>query len=152
LLDGLTEELPQNPYFWELKAQALLENGQAKRGIPAIKKARELLPNSGLLQILHAQLLLAEGGKANADQALKLITLSKKTESDSSLIFKLQAQAHSERGDLARAELATAEYAFATGDRELAIEKAKAAQERFKRGTPEWLRANDILTFAAKKQ
>jgi predicted Zn-dependent protease len=152
LLDGLTDELPQNPYFWELKAQALLENGQAKRGIPAIKKARELLPTSGLLQILHAQLLLAEGGKANADQALKLITLSKKTESDSSLIFKLQAQAHSERGDVARAELATAEYAFATGDRELAIEKSKAAQDRFKRGTPEWLRANDILTFAAKKQ
>jgi predicted Zn-dependent protease len=152
LLDSLTNELPQNPYFWELKAQALLESGQPERGLPSIKKARELLPNNGLLQTLHAQLLLGAGGKANADQALKLLTLSKKSEGDAPLVFKLQAQAHGARGDAARAELATAEYAFASGDRELAIEKAKAAQNRFKRGTPEWLRANDILTFAAKKQ
>jgi predicted Zn-dependent protease len=152
LLDSLTAELPQNPYFWELKAQALLESGQPQQGLPSIKKARELLPNNGLLQMLHAQLLLGVGGKANAEQALKLLILSKKTEGDSPSVFKLQAQAHAERGDVARAELATAEFAFSTGDRELAIEKAKAAQDRFKRGTAEWLRANDILTFAAKKK
>ncbi len=152
LLDGLTAELPQNPYFWELKAQALLEAGQPARGLPAIKKARELLPNNGLLQTLHAQLLLDAGGKANAEQALKLLTLSKKTESDSPQLYKLQAQAHNIRGDAARAELSTAEYAFATGDRELAIQKATVAQNRFKRGSAEWLRANDILTFTAKKQ
>ena len=130
----------------------MLEAGQPERGLPAIKKARELLPNNGLLQLLHAQLLLGAGGKANADLALKYITLAKKTEGDSPDIFKLSAQAHAAKGDTARAELATAEYAFATGDRELAVEKAKVAQDRFKRGTPEWLRANDILTFAAKKQ
>jgi predicted Zn-dependent protease len=152
VLDSLTGELPQNPYFWELKAQALLESGQPKAGIPAIKKARELLPNNGLLQILHAQLLLGVGGQANADQALKLLILAKKTEGDSPQIFKLRAQAHAEKGDVARAELATAEFAFATGDRALAIEKARAALQSFKRGSPEWLRANDILTFAEKKK
>jgi predicted Zn-dependent protease len=55
-------------------------------------------------------------------------------------------------GDIARAELATAELAFSTGDNELAVEKAKAAQNRFKRSSPEWLRANDILTFAARNK
>ena len=29
IIDGLIKELPENPYFWELKAQALLENGRA---------------------------------------------------------------------------------------------------------------------------
>lgn len=152
LLDSLTDELPENPYFWELKAQALLETGRPEQGLPAVKKARALLPNSGLLQLLHAQLLLGVGGKANADQALKLAVLAKATEGNSPTIFDLQAKAHAARGDAARADLSTAEFAFSTGDRELAIEKAKAAQERFKRGTPEWLRANDILTFAAKKK
>jgi predicted Zn-dependent protease len=151
VLDSLTSELPQNPYFWELKAQALQEAGQPQRGLPAIVKARALLPNNGLMQILHAQLLLDSGGKANADQALKLLILAKKTEGNSPTIFKLQAEGHAAKGDTARAELATAEMAFSTGDKELAIEKAKAAQDHFKRGTPEWLRANDILTFAAKK-
>jgi predicted Zn-dependent protease len=152
VIDSLTEELPQNPYFWELKAQALQEAGQPERGLPAITKARALLPNNGLMQILHAQLLLDAGGKANADQALKLLVLAKKTEGNTPVIFKLQAQAHAGEGDTARAELATAEMAFSSGDKELAVEKAKAAQEHFKRGTPEWLRANDILTFAAKQK
>jgi predicted Zn-dependent protease len=151
VLDSLTTDLPQNPYFWELKAQALQESGQPQRGLPAIVKARALLPNNGLMQILHAQLLLDSGGKANADQALKLLILAKRSEGNSPTIFKLQAQGHAAKGDRARAELATAEMAFSTGDKELAIEKAKAAQDYFKRGTPEWLRANDILTFAAKK-
>ncbi len=151
VIDSMTAELPQNPYFWELKAQAAQEAGQPQVGLPAIVKARALLPNNGLMQILHAQLLLDVGGKANADQAMKLLILAKKTEGNSPVIFKLQAEAHAADGDTARAELATAEMAFSSGDKDLAIEKAKAAQDHFKRGTPEWLRANDILTFAAKK-
>ena len=103
------------------------------------------------MQILHAQLLLDVGGKAKAQQALKLLILARKTEGKSPAIFKLEAQGHAANGDTARAELATAEMAFSTGDQELAIEKAKVAQDHFKRGTAEWLRANDILTFAAKK-
>ena len=151
VLDSLTGELPQNPYFWELKAQALQESGQPERGLPAIVKARALLPNNGMMQILHAQLLLDGGGKTKAQQALKLLILARKTEGKSPAIFKLEAQGHAANGDTARAELATAEMAFSTGDQELAIEKAKVAQDHFKRGTAEWLRANDILTFAAKK-
>jgi predicted Zn-dependent protease len=152
VLEGLTDELPQNPYFWELTAQALLETGRASQGLPAIKKARELLPNNGLLQILHAQLLLASESKSSAQQAQKLLVLAKRTEGNSPQIFKLTAQAHALLGENAKAELATAEFALATGDRELAIEKAKLAQSRFKSGSPEWLRAGDILNFAAKKK
>jgi predicted Zn-dependent protease len=152
IIDGLTDELPQNPYFWELKAQALLENAQPEAGLPAIKKARELLPNNGLMQVLHAELLLATEKRSNVDQALKLLVLAKKTEGSSAAIYKLQAKAHALKGDVARAELATAEYAWATGDQDLAIEKAKFAQQQFKRGTPEWIRANDLLNFATRKR
>ena len=151
ILDSLTDEVPQNPYFWELKAQALLENGQPARGIPAIEKARKLLPNNGLLQLLHAQILLATNDAARADQALKLLILARKTEGDTPVIFKSEAQAHALKGDLARADLATAEYYWLTGEKNLALEKAKKAQTRFKKGTREWLRANDILTFASRK-
>lgn len=151
IFDGLTEELPQNPYFWELKAQAYLENAQAAKGLPAIRRAREMLPNNGLLQILHAQILIGTENPKSADEALRLLVLAKKTEADSPTIFKLSAQAQALKGDMARAELSTAEYAWSTGDKDLAVTKAKRAQQLFKQGTPEWLRANDILTFAAKK-
>lgn len=148
VLDSLTADVPQNPYFWELKAQALLENGQPARGIPAIERARKLLPSNGLLQLLHAQILLATNDPGKADQALRLLVLAKKTEGAAPVIYKFEAQAHALKGDLARADLATAEYYWSSGEKPLAIDKAKKAQTRFKKGTREWLRANDLLTVA----
>ena len=62
----------------------------------------------------------------------------------------LLARAYAQTGDIARAELATAESALLRGDKKLALEKAKSAQGRFKSGTPEWIRANDVLTFASR--
>jgi predicted Zn-dependent protease len=151
IIDGLIETVPQNPYFWELKAQALAENGQAERGLPAIEQARKLLPNSGLLQLLHAQILIGTEKPANADKALTLLTLAKKTEGDTPDLFKQMAAAYAIKGDVPRAELATAEYAFMIGDKEMALKKAKRAQDAFKHGSKEWLRANDLLTFASRK-
>ena len=151
IIDSLIETMPQNPYFWELKAQALLENGQAERGLPAIDQARKLLPNSGLLQLLNAQILISTEKPANADKALSLLTLAKKTEDDSPELFKQMAAAYAIKGDVPRAELATAEYAWMIGDKEMAIKKAKRAQDAFKHGSREWLRANDLLTFASRK-
>ena len=33
IIDGLIKDLPENPYFWKLKAQALLENGRAAEAV-----------------------------------------------------------------------------------------------------------------------
>lgn len=151
IIDNLISDVPQDPYFWELKAQALLENGQAERGIPAIEQARKLLPDNGLLQLLNAQILIGTEKPANADKALSLLTLAKKTEGDTPDLFKQMAAAYAIKGDVPRAELATAEYAWAIGDKEMAMTKAKRAQDAFKHGTKEWLRANDLLTFASRK-
>jgi predicted Zn-dependent protease len=151
VIDSLTAELPQDPYFWELKAQAYLENGQADKGLPAIQKARQLLPDNGLLEVLNAQILLGSENPAHADAAIKLLQVAKGQEPDMPVIYKYMAQAYALKQDVPRAELASAEYAFATGDKKLALDKAKALQTQFKTGSPEWLRAQDLLTFAGRK-
>ena len=151
IIDSLINDVPQDPYFWELKAQALLENGQAANGIPAIERARKLLPNNGLLQLLNAQILIGTEKPENADKALTLLTLAKRTEGDTPDLFKQMAAAYAIKGDVPRAELATAEYAWAIGDKEMALKRAKRAQDAFKHGSKEWLRANDLLTFASRK-
>ncbi len=151
IIDSLTAELPQDPYFWELKAQAYLENGQADKGLPAIEKARQLLPNNGLLEVLNAQILLGSENPAHADAAIRLLQIAKREEPDMPLVYKYMAQAYAMKQDVPRAELASAEYAFATGDKKLAMDKAKALQAHFPTGSPEWLRANDLLNFAGHK-
>jgi predicted Zn-dependent protease len=152
VIDSLIADMPEDPYFWELKAQAYLENGQAEKGIPAITKARALLPSNGLLQILAAQILLGSENPAHADEALAILRKAKQAEPDAPDVFKSMAKAYALKGDIARAELATAEFASLTGDKNLAVEKATSTQKLFKRGSPEWLRANDILNFANRKK
>ncbi|WP_196502811.1 M48 family metalloprotease [Aestuariivirga litoralis] len=151
VIDSLTAEVPQDPYFWELKAQAYLENGKAAQGLPFIQKARAILPNNGLLQILNAQILLGTENPAMADQAITLLKQARMSEGQEPSIYKFMAQAYGAKNDIARAELATAEYAYATGDAKLAGEKAAVAMKYLKKGTPEWLRASDIASFSAKK-
>jgi predicted Zn-dependent protease len=151
VIDSLTAELPENPYFWELKGQALLENGRAAEAMAPVKKALELLPKNGLIQILAAQALIDTEKPANAKEAVKLLRQAQRSEGDTPQTYMLLARAYAQTGDIARAELATAESALLRGDKKLALEKAKSAQSRFKTGTPEWIRANDVLTFAGRK-
>ena len=151
LIDSLIQDVPEDPYFWELKGQALLEGGTPAKAIAPLKQANKLLPNSGLIQILYAQALIATENRANIRQALNLLTLAKKTEPDSLDIYKFSALAYGFLNDVPRAELATAEAAMIQGDTALAAEKAKRVIGQFKHGTPEWIRANDILNFANKE-
>ncbi len=151
IIDGLTAELPENPYFWELKGQALLENGRAAEAVAPIEKALTLLPNNGLIQLLAAQALVDTAKPDQAKKAVKLLRQAQTSEGNTPATYKLMARAYALSGDIPRAELATAEAALLTGDTKLAIEKAKSAQSLFKTGTPEWIQANDVLTFASRK-
>lgn len=151
LIDGLINELPQNPYFWELKGQALLEGGNPKAAVQPLRQAVKLLPNAGLIQVMLAQALVSTENKSNAKEALRILTLAKKSEAEYGPLYKFMAMAHGRLGDIPRAELATAEAAWLQGDKEIATEKAKIAQKAFKTGSPEWLRANDILNFISKE-
>ena len=151
VLDGLVRDLPQNPYFWELKGQALLESGRPADAVVPLRKAIDLLPNSGLIQIMLAQALIGTDNKANAQQAVKMLKQAQRSEGDTPALYSYLGMAYGKLGDVPRAELATAEAAYLRGDRKLAIDKAKSAQSLFKTGSPEWIRANDILTFSSRK-
>lgn len=151
IIDSLTKELPQDPYFWELKGQALLEGGSPSAAVAPLQKAVSLIPTNGLIRILLAQALIGTETKANAREAIKTLQFAVKTEAETPALFKFMAAAYGQTGDIPRADLATAEAAWLLGDKDLATQKAKAAQAQFKKGTPEWLRSNDILNFATRK-
>lgn len=150
VIDGLIAEIPENPYFWELKGQALLETGRAAQAIPPLKEAVRLLPTNGLIRMLLAQAQLGLDGTANAQAALESLKVAQRTENDAPRLHMLMAQAYGRLNNLPRAELATAEMAALRGDRELATEKATNAVKGLPPNTPEWLRAQDILNYTKK--
>ncbi len=144
LIDDLIKTIPQNPYFWELKGQALLEAGRTAEAIAPLRQALKQLPNNGLILMMlgHAQL-----GSGDAKQALETFKRAQRTEDDSPRLHQLMGMAYGRLNNIAMAELSTAEAAVRRGDRKLATEKAEGAIKRSKHGSPEWLRANDILNL-----
>lgn len=151
LIDTLIKDIPQNPYFWELKGQALLEGGRPQEAVAPLQQAVKLLPSSGLVRLMLAQAQLGVDGSDSARAALETLKVARRTEPDSANLHMLMAKAYGRLDNLPFAELETAEMAIRRDDRELAIQKATNALKGLKQGTPEWLRANDILNYTKEE-
>ena len=149
-IDSLIAEVPKDPYFWELKGQALLEGGRPAEAIAPLRQAVQLLPNNGLLNLLLAQALVGTERPDDAKAALAVLKVVQRAEPTMSRVHILRAQAQARLGNFALAELSTAEAAAMKGDKKLATEKAQRALKSFPEGSPEWLKANDILNYTKK--
>ena len=150
-IKGLIDTDPGNAYFWELKGQALLEGGKPADAVAPLRKAVSLAPHSGLVRIMLGQALVATGGKANMDEAIKNLTVGLQADPDVPNGYRFLARAYAQKQDLAMAELATAQGLFAEGNVKEAQAHAARAQAKLKLGTPAWLRADDIVSYKPPK-
>lgn len=146
-IDGLINAEPKNPYFWELKGQALLERGNPAEAIGPLQKAVSLAPKSGLIRILLGQALVAAGSPANLDEAIKNLSIGLQEEPYVPIGYRSLARAYALKNDIAMAELETARGYFADGQIEDAKRHATRAQAKLKPNSPAWLRADDIVTY-----
>ncbi|MGE5534990.1 MAG: tetratricopeptide repeat protein, partial [Acidobacteriota bacterium] len=136
----------KNPYFYELKGQALLEGGHPADAIAPLRRAVSLAPTPALIQIMLGQALVATGDKKNADEAIKMLRTALAHEPEMAEAYNQLAMAYGRRGDLAHADLAAAQAALARGDFKVARQLAERAKTRLAVGSPAWVRADDIAT------
>ncbi len=69
-IDGLIKAQPNNPYFHELKGQALMESGKGAEAIAPLRQAVALAPNARLIRAMLAQALVTSNNPAHADEAI----------------------------------------------------------------------------------
>jgi len=146
-IDGLIRSMPNDPYFYELKGQALLEGGHAAQAIPPLQLAVKLAPDPALIQITLAKALIATHNAKLADEAIPILRAALMKEPESADAYTQLAMAYGRKNDLADADLASAQAAFANGDNKTARELAARAKQRFPIGSPGWVRADDIVAF-----
>ena len=146
-IDSLIQSMPNDPYFYELKGQALLEGGHPAEAIPPLRRAVQLAPTPALIQILLGQALVAENDVKLADEAIPILRTALLKEPEEADAYTTLAMAYGRKNDLADADLASAQAAFARGDNKTARELAERAKQRFPIGSPGWVRADDIVVF-----
>ena len=107
----------------------------------------QLAPSPALIQITLAQAMIASHEPKLVDEAIPVLRGAIVKEPEVSDAYLQLAMAYGRKGDLANADLASAQAAFARGDNKTARELAARAKERFPIGSPGWVRADDIVAF-----
>jgi predicted Zn-dependent protease len=150
-IDALIQVQPNNPYFYELRGQALLEGGKPMEAIAPLRRAVQLSNNAPLIEMLLGQALVASDNKAYAEEAIGILRAAVARETEAPLGYLQLAMAYSRKGDLAEADLASAQAAYLRGDNKTARDLASRAKTRFAIGTPGWVKADDIITSKPPK-
>jgi predicted Zn-dependent protease len=150
-IDALIQAQPRNPYFHELKGQALLEAGKPAEAIAPLRQAAALAPAPALIQIMLGQALIATHDRARVDEAVSILQAALTREPETPQAYSQLAMAYGQRNDLARADLASAQAAFMRGDMRTARDIAARAKSRFPVGSPGWVKADDIATYKPPK-
>ena len=145
-IDGLIQVQPNNPYFYELRGQALLERGKPADAVAPLRKAVQLSNNAPLIEMLLGQALVASDNKAYTEEAIAILRAAVARETEAPLGFTQLAMAYGRKGDYAQADLASAQAAFLRGDNKTARDLASRAKTRFAVGTPGWVKADDIVS------
>jgi predicted Zn-dependent protease len=144
-IDALIQTQPNNPYFYELKGQALLEGGRAAESIAPLRHAVALSQGAPLIEIMLAQALIATDNKSVAAEAVEMLRSAIIREPDAPEAYSQLAMAYGRKGDLANADLASAQAAFTRGDIPTARQLATRAKTRLPIGSPAWVQADDIV-------
>ncbi|MEN5246806.1 MULTISPECIES: M48 family metalloprotease [Brucella/Ochrobactrum group] len=150
--DALVKEQPNNPYFQEMRGEVLIKANDAAGATRAFQKAVSLDPRkSPLLRMSYGRALMLTGAKANMPTAIKEIKAGIASDPEFPGGYGYLAQAYGQQGDMALADLATADMNYYSGKLQQAQIFAIRAQKQMKPRSPEWLRAQDIINAKKSK-
>lgn len=152
ILDNLLKQLPEDPYFWELKGQILLETNKKQKACAAFRKALSFSNDEPLIliQLARAELTLNTGESDRS--ALNHLRQAVQRLPNSAFSWHQLAIAQGRTGNKAMAKLSLAEEALLRKNKPLAIRQAEIAKKRLPKGSAAYQRAIDIIHFAAPTQ
>lgn len=146
--DALLKTAPSDPYYLELEGQVLLESGRPADAIEPLRKATALASNQPLIASLFAHALIATEDKRNYPEAEQVLKAAVARDRLNPFAWYQLGVIYAAQGDMPRARLASAEQQVMSGQYIEALRSAQAAVGGLPDGSPDWLRAQDIVLEA----
>lgn len=141
-IDKAIASRPQDPFYFDLKGQILMETRQFGAAANAHARAVQLRPRDGLLQAGYGRALLASG---NAGAALPALERARSIDFRDGSMLRDLAVAYARTGNRGMASLVTAERYALRGRMDDAGIHAKRATGLLPEGSGPWQRAHDVL-------
>ena len=146
--DALLKMDPDDPYALEIKGQVLLESGKPVEALAPLRRAVELTRNAPLIATTLGHALLATEDKANFGEAERVLKTAVARDRDNPFAWYQLGVVYEAQGDIPRARLASAEQQLGEFQLPEALRNAEAAEGALPKGSPDWLRAQDIAMSA----
>lgn len=146
--DALLKDAPNDPYFLELKGQILTEAGKPAEALAPLRRATELTGNQPLIATAFGHALVATEDPANLAEAQRVLKAAVARDRENPDAWYQLGQIYNQTGDMPRARLASAEMQVMREAWPQALSSAEAALDSLPKGSPDWLRAQDIAMQA----
>lgn len=147
-VDALLATAPNDPYFLELKGQVLLESGEPNEALPALRTATELTGNDPLIASTFGLALLATENSSHLSEAEQVLKAAVGRDRENPMAWYQLGMVYGAQGDIPRARLASAEQQIMTGNLREALQNAEAAERALPAGSPDAIRAQDVVLQA----
>ena len=146
--EALIESDPDNPYFLELKGQVLLESGRPEDALEPLRRAVRLTGADPLIAGVLGHALIATEDPAHFTEAERVLRAAVGRDHENPFAWYQLGVVYGAKGDIPRAQLASAEQQVMAGNPRQALHSATAAEAALPQGTPDWIRAQDIALQA----
>jgi predicted Zn-dependent protease len=146
--DALIATEPANPYFLELKGQVLLESGKPIQALEPLRQATTLTGNNPLIASLFAHALVATEDHSHLAEAEQVLKGAVGRDRENPEAWYQLGIVYGARGDIPRAQLASAEQQIMSGRPREALHSAESAENGLPTGSPDWIRAQDVALQA----
>jgi predicted Zn-dependent protease len=149
--EKLLATAPNDPFFLELKGQILLESGRPDEALSVLRESVARSRNEPLIATIFGHALVATENPANFAEAERVLRTVVQREQENPFAWYQLGVVYDRKGDHGRASLATAERYSLMREPRRAMVSAQAAMAGIPNGTPDWIRAQDIL-YAARNE
>jgi predicted Zn-dependent protease len=148
LIDGLIAEFPNDPYYWELKGQMLLENSRVKEAVVAYRRSVQLLPSAPLILVSMAHAMVETGEPEYAKEAQAALSAALAQDPDDPFAWDLAAKSYLQSDQPGLSAYAAAERALLLGQFADVVRYSRDAEKLLEKDTPTWYRLQDIKVTA----
>ncbi len=146
-IDGALEIRPDDPYYYELRGQIMMENREWDPALASYRKAVDLAPREPLILAGYGRALLATG---RSREALEYLEKARQRDFRDGRMMRDLAVAYANLGENGMASMVTAERYALQGRLPDAELHAKRAVAQLPRGSAAWQRAQDVLIAAER--
>jgi predicted Zn-dependent protease len=142
--EALLRTNPTDPFYLELKGQILLESGRPAEAIAPLREASRLSGEQPLIAAMLGHALISTEDPKQFAEAKQVLKEAVNRDNQNPFAWYQLGIIYDREGDISRAALATAERNNLEGNPKLALASAETALRGIPRGSPDYLRAQDI--------